>query len=183
MRPQATMGVYSYPLFARTSSGKPRDFTIELAAMTSAQRIAWEGTWFFHDRKDEKTAWTLEEFMTPHPDACPKIYGYFDTAQKMRWRDLCKMVLESYPHLEWVQFHFYCSDEHCPFWLEYSKNAHELKLCVAVRDDPAFFKHRKRTWEEYILGRSKEECESLEFDALLYRRNLDRITVTRCLLS
>lgn len=178
------MGIYSYPLFARTSSELPRDFRIELATMTSAQRIAWEGTWFFHDR-DKKTAWTLEEFMTPHPHACPKIYGYFDTAQKTRWRDLCKMVLEAYPRLEWVQFHFYCSDEHRPFWLEYSKTAPELQLCVAVPDDPAFFKQRKRTWEEYILGRSKEECETWEFDETLYRRNLEhgRITVMRSLLS
>lgn len=168
------MGIYSYPLFARTSTGSPCDFQIP-----SQPAAAWEDTWFFNDR--EKTSWTLEEFMTPHPSACPKIYGYLDTAQKTRWHALCKSVLDAYPHLEWIQLHFYCSDEQLAFWFEYSKTTPRLQMFVGRQADPSYFKRRQRTWEEFRKGFSKEECETWEFDEALYRRAV--VTATQHWLS
>lgn len=162
------MGIWSHTLFALTSHGAPEDYTIDISTWDESQRNnpIWSG--FLQDRK---TRYTLKEFMATTCDTL-HIYGYLTAPKTLGWIYLSKKLLEDYSALQWIQYHFYCSDEGKPYYLEYKRaEPDKMYLYTGSTDSLHYKRRRTRTWGEWW----RREEVGLEFVPTLYRQNLSRI--------
>lgn len=168
------MGIYSTPLFVRISHGNPDEVSINIADWSAGRREAWMTAGFL---TADRHIWTLRQLMedTP-PHACHRIYWHLDQQQINRWIALGRDILTVYSHLDWLQFHFWCSDEALPYYLEYCRDTPtKLFLKTAKRDTEnraLFLERPRRTWGEYFRGETEIV---LTFNQNLYTRNLGRI--------
>ena len=125
--------------------------------------------------QEGKTRYTLKEFMSTTCDTL-RIYGYLTAPKALGWIYLSKKLMEDYPTLQWIQYHFYCSDEGLPFYLEYKRTEPDaMYLFTGSTDSLHYTRRRTRTWSEWWQRLPREEVETLEFVLALYQQNLTRI--------
>ena len=175
------MGIYSTPLFVRTSHGTPDEVCINIATWSADRREEWATAGFL---TADRHIWTLRQLMedTP-PHACHRVYWHLDPLQINRWIALGRDVIAAYPQLEWLQFHFWCSDETIPYYLEYRRDAPAKLFLKTAKREPEnralFLERPRRTWTTYLWSlvgvTHTEEPTPDNLDQNLYTRNLDRI--------
>ena len=179
------MGTWSKPLFATVSSGSPDDYVIDTSSMSERELDRWRSAAFLEDTSftltdlleaAEKTRWTLTEFMDTHCDT-HKIIDHMDREQIVRWEVLFRQLYTTYPTLERLAFHFFCSDGKFPYFLTMDREADApLLLCQGHSESLKYFRPRQSSWFSCGPFGTTAEPES-EFMVDWYRRGFQERTI------
>jgi hypothetical protein len=168
------MGTWSRPLFARVSHGKPADYSVSRPA------TGWRGSAFFETKPEEAT-YTLEEFMNTGCES-HRILDYMGTEAIADWKGLCAGLMERYPVLEWVEFHFYSRDAEFPYCLRYARSDGHLMMCQGAARDPLFMRKQRPPTFAWMWGAAIGN-DDWEFLSTEYVRHLDRVRFRRGILE
>jgi len=173
------MGTWSQPLFARVSHGIPEDYVLDVSDWPAEILHAWRHAAFLGE-DTTKTGWNLSEFMNTGCDT-HKILDHLDLGQRLRWYHLMTTLMEKYPVLEWIQFHFYSSDAQFAYCLELRKGGEKptLRLRQALKEHNPQFYRAQRTWSQWLR---REETETV-FEVEEYKARLDTAAFTDIDLS
>lgn len=172
------MGTWSQPLFACVSHGNPEDYVFDVSDWPAKILHTWRHSAFLGD-DPTKTLWNLSEFMNTGYDS-HKILDHLDNGQRLRWYQLMTALIEKYPVLEWIQFHFYSSDAEFAYCLELRRaEKPTLRLRQALKEHNPQFYHTQRSWSQWLR---REETKTV-FEVDEYKARLDTATFTDIDLS
>jgi len=163
------MGTWSRPLFAKVSSGNPDDWFIDYTDWPIARVGEWHHAAFLHDLK--QTRLSLTEFMNTGFDT-HKIMNHMSPEQIQRWLDLFRDIYTQNPTLEWVQFHFYCSDTKVPYYLTCRQSLPSVLEMAICESNSRYYLRRKRSIWEWFTHTA--ESQELFFDEKAYKAAQDR---------
>lgn len=161
------MGTCSTPLFATVTPGKPEDYIILLSELSPEDIAMWENSGFFITEGDNKTSFTLSDFMNTGSD-WHKIIFYFTQDKINMWLNMCKYISKKYQIITNIKFHFYCQDEQIPYYIEYQPQYNKLILSTGNSDSIYWFKINEQL--------SKPDMIRLTFDEDLYKANWSQAT-------
>ena len=91
-----------------------------------------------------------------------RIYGYFDREEHYCWVDYFRLLFEQHPNITTVSAHFYCCDNHNPYFLRCGRERMDCVKLYIGSTDSVLYSH-------VSYEKNPEEDQCIIFDEEMYK--------------